>query len=123
MKNVKRKNVTLSLDKPTVGRYNMKERKGGVPMEEKTTQYRVTGMSCAACSGAVERVTRKLEGVVSSDVNLIMAKMTITYDESKLAPERIMAAVERAGFGIRPDIRGEKLSAEDFCRLADYLNR
>ena len=70
----------------------------------KTETYIIEGMSCAACSGAVERVTRKLEGVASSDVNLIMAKMTITYDESKLTPERIMAAVERAGFGIRPDI-------------------
>ncbi|MBQ2725147.1 MAG: ribosomal RNA small subunit methyltransferase A [Clostridia bacterium] len=25
--------------------------------------------------------------------------------------------------GIRPDIRGEKLSAQDFCRIADSLNR
>ncbi len=70
----------------------------------KTETYIIEGMSCAACSGAVERVTRKLEGVSASDVNLIMAKMTITYDESQLTPERIMAAVERAGFGIRPDI-------------------
>ena len=79
----------------------------------KTETYIIEGMSCAACSGAVERVTRKLEGVSSSDVNLIMAKMTITYDESQLTPERIMAAVERAGFGIRPDIPEPQQAAAD----------
>ena len=79
----------------------------------KTEPYIIEGMSCAACSGAVERVTRKLEGVSASDVNLIMAKMTITYDESQLTPERIMAAVERAGFGIRPDIPEPQQTATD----------
>ena len=32
----------------------------------KTEVYDIEGMSCAACSSAVERVTRKLEGVESS---------------------------------------------------------
>ena len=35
----------------------------------RTEVYDIEGMSCAACSSAVERVTRKLEGVESSDVN------------------------------------------------------
>ena len=48
----------------------------------RTEVYDIEGMSCAACSSAVERVTRKLEGVESSDVNLTTNKMTITYDLS-----------------------------------------
>lgn len=55
-------------------------------------------MTCASCSAAVERVTRKLEGVESSSVNLATTKMMITYDEAKLTPETIMERVERAGF-------------------------
>ena len=64
----------------------------------KTEVYDIKGMTCASCSAAVERVTRKLEGVESSQVNLATNKMTITYDEGKLTPEMIIAKVQRAGF-------------------------
>lgn len=63
--------------------------------------YLIEGMSCAACSSAVERVTRKLEGVERSDVNLTTNKMIIYYDETKVAKDDIMAKVKKAGFGIR----------------------
>lgn len=62
--------------------------------------YLIEGMSCAACSSAVERVTRKLEGVERSDVNLTTNKMIIYYDETKVDSELIMAKVKKAGFGI-----------------------
>ena len=39
---------------------------------------------------------------------------------SKYAREDVTDALEKAGF--RPDIRGEKLSAADFCMLASYLS-
>ena len=54
-----------------------------------TQQYHIDGMSCAACSSAVERVTRKLNGVESSNVNLTTNRMVITYDESQVTPEMI----------------------------------
>ncbi len=64
----------------------------------KTEVYDIKGMTCASCSAAVERVTGKLEGVESSQVNLATAKMTITYDESRLTPEQIIGRIQRAGF-------------------------
>ena len=64
--------------------------------------YLIEGMSCAACSSAVERVTRKLEGVERSDVNLTTNRMIIYYDETKVARDDIMAKVKKAGFGIKP---------------------
>lgn len=67
----------------------------------KTEVYLIEGMHCAACSAAVERVTRKLEGVSRSDVNLTTNRMTIEYDEAKVTPEQIIAKVEKAGFGAR----------------------
>lgn len=60
--------------------------------------YDIGGMHCAACSAAVERVTRKLDGVVSSQVNLATNRMNIEYDETLCSPEKIIAKVERAGF-------------------------
>ncbi len=68
-------------------------------MKEKKEVYLIEGMSCAACSAAVERVTRKLDGVVRSDVNLTTNKMTIVYDAEKVTPELIVAKVQKAGFG------------------------
>ncbi len=64
-----------------------------------TQKYTITGMTCAACSSAVERVTRKIDGVVESNVNLTTGLMNITYDEAKVTPELIIKKVDRAGFG------------------------
>jgi len=63
-----------------------------------TQKYTIKGMTCAACSSAVERVTRKMDGVVESNVNLTTGLMTITYDEDKVTPEVIIKKVDRAGF-------------------------
>lgn len=67
----------------------------------KCETYLIEGMHCAACSAAVERVTRKLDGVQRSDVNLTMNRMEIEYDESKVTPEQIIGKIEKAGFGAR----------------------
>ena len=63
-----------------------------------TQKYVIKGMTCAACSSAVERVTRKIDGVLESNVNLTTGFMTITYEESKVTPEAIIKKVDRAGF-------------------------
>ncbi|MEG2382434.1 MAG: cation transporter, partial [Oscillospiraceae bacterium] len=65
-------------------------------MKEET--YNIGGMHCAACSSAVERVTRRLDGVLQSDVNLPLNRLTIVYDENLVAPEQIIAKVDKAGF-------------------------
>lgn len=64
-----------------------------------TEKYNISGMTCAACSSAVERVTRKLEGVSESNVNLTTGILTITYDETKITQNDVVKKVERAGFG------------------------
>lgn len=77
-------------------------------MEEK---YRIAGMSCAACSASVERVTRKLEGVSESEVNLTTETMRIVYDENVVGEEQIVAKVKKAGFGC------EKIGADEIKLL------
>ena len=62
-----------------------------------TEKYNISGMTCAACSSAVERVTRKLEGVSESNVNLTTGILTITYDETKITQNDVVTKVERAG--------------------------
>lgn len=67
----------------------------------KTLTLTIEGMTCAACASSVEKVTRRLDGVVSSDVNLAMNTLTAEYDESKVAPEDFIIKIEKAGFGAR----------------------
>lgn len=70
--------------------------------------YDITGMTCVSCSAAVERVTRKMDGVEESNVNLATNKMTITYDEEKVSPDDIIQRVEKAGFGAQLEQIKEK---------------
>ncbi len=68
--------------------------------------YDIGGMHCSACSSAIERVTGKLDGVSSSNVNLPMNRLTIEYDENKVTPEIIISKIEKAGF--TASIRGNE---------------
>ena len=45
-------------------------------------QFRVGGMSCAACSSHVEKSVSALPGVRLAQVNLLAGSMTVDYDES-----------------------------------------
>ena len=90
----------------------------------KTEIYNIDGMSCAACSSAVERVTRRLEGVQESNVNLTTAKMTITYDEAMVTQEMIEEKVDKAGFKamLVPDEQDRMAEEEEtFARQEEAL--
>lgn len=76
--------------------------------------YDIGGMHCAACSSAVERVTRKLPGVEASDVNLPLNRLTIYYDEEQTTSEDIIAKIERAGFSAGLHREDEKPFASTF---------
>lgn len=65
----------------------------------KTEKYNVTGMTCAACQANVTRCVSKLEGVADVNVSLLANQMTVSYDESKVAQNDIIQAVEKIGYG------------------------
>ena len=70
-------------------------------------------MSCAACSASVTRVVSRLEGVENCEVNLITGKMTVNFDENKTGEADFIRVVEKAGFGIEPDISAETPKTEE----------
>ncbi len=66
-------------------------------------KFTVEGMSCAACSASVERVTRRIEGVSAADVNLLAKLLTVDTDNpSEELTNKICAAVSKAGFSATP---------------------
>ena len=60
--------------------------------------FNIEGMTCASCVRAVERVTSKLDGVSSANVNLATEKLSISYEPSKLRVSDIKNAIEKAGY-------------------------
>ncbi len=59
-------------------------------------QYQVTGMSCAACSGRVEKAVSGVPGVTACSVSLLTNSMGV---EGTASPAEIIRAVEAAGYG------------------------
>lgn len=60
--------------------------------------YLVEGMTCSACSAAVERITKKLDGVEKSVVNLTTNKLTIKYDDAKVSKDDFFEKITKAGY-------------------------
>ena len=61
-------------------------------------KFTVTGMTCAACSARVEKVTKSVPGVQSAEVNLLAGKMTAEVADASVA-DGIIRAVKDAGYG------------------------
>jgi len=70
-------------------------------------KFRVTGMTCAACSARVEKVTKAVAGVDSAEVNLLRGTMTVEARED--VKDAIISAVSAAGYGASAE--GEKAPA------------
>ncbi len=65
-----------------------------------TQTLQITGMSCAACAGRVERALRKVEGVSAADVHLATETARIEFQPATPI-EQLLDAVEKAGYGAR----------------------
>ena len=75
-------------------------------------KFEVKGMTCAACSARVEKVSGQLEGVSNVAVNLLAGTMTAEVESPELAAQ-IIDAIENAGysaqlFGERKPEKAEK---------------
>ena len=70
----------------------------GFQVPELTRTLRISGMTCAACSTRLDKVLNKLEGVGSASVNLSTNKALVRYKSGSLDEDRILEAIERAGF-------------------------
>jgi P-type Cu+ transporter len=68
--------------------------------EDKKAELKVTGMVCAACTSAIEKSLRSLDGVSSAQVNLATEIASVTYDPGKLKLSDLEKAVRDAGYDV-----------------------
>ncbi|MDK2041484.1 heavy metal translocating P-type ATPase [Aliarcobacter butzleri] len=64
----------------------------------KSQKFDIKGMTCSACSSAVDRNVKKLEGINEVNVNLLNNSMIVKYDENVLNNETIIKKVQDAGY-------------------------
>ena len=79
-----------------------------------TLELGVTGMTCAACVGRVERALKKVDGVLGAGVNLATERATVTYLPSSVRPSQLKAAIRDAGYDVLEAQAG--ISREDLER-------
>jgi len=62
----------------------------------------ITGMTCASCSGRVERALRRVPGVLGAEVNLATNRARVIREQGIGDGADLTAAVRRAGFDAHP---------------------
>lgn len=60
----------------------------------------ITGMTCANCAMNIERVVKKLDGVMEADVNFASERARVTFDPSVVKIDAIAEKIHNAGFNV-----------------------
>ncbi|NHJ03584.1 MAG: copper-translocating P-type ATPase [Candidatus Heimdallarchaeota archaeon] len=71
--------------------------------DAKTVKIGVTGMTCAACSSAVERALKKRTGVNTAAVSLATNDAVVTFDPNIISEIDLVDAIESIGYGVRSE--------------------
>ncbi|HEX6540775.1 MAG TPA: heavy metal translocating P-type ATPase [Ktedonobacterales bacterium] len=66
---------------------------------ERTTEFAISGMTCASCVRRVERSLSKVPGATTANVNLATERATVTYAPGQTSVADLISAVEKAGYG------------------------
>lgn len=74
--------------------------KSGYGVATAKAELPITGMTCAACERNVSRALKKPDGVLDVSVNLATERATVTYLPGVTRRSDLIAAVEKAGYGV-----------------------
>lgn len=66
----------------------------------KKAELKVSGMVCAACTAAIEKALRNMDGVAAAFVNLGTETASVEYDPEKLSLNDLEKAVRDAGYDV-----------------------
>jgi copper ion binding protein len=65
-----------------------------------TKTLKIQGMTCNHCVMRVAKALKAVPGVQDANVDLQKAEAAVTFDESKVALEKLSAAVVDAGYKV-----------------------
>jgi copper chaperone CopZ len=67
-------------------------------VDKKEVVLKITGMTCAGCSGGVHKARSNTTGVIDDNVSYPGDTFTITYDAKKTTTVEIIAVIEKLGY-------------------------
>jgi Cu+-exporting ATPase len=76
--------------------------RAGYPVTSAKARLQVDGMTCASCSGRVERVLQAAPGVLAAQVNLATGMAHVEYAAGSIAPSELAALITAAGYPATP---------------------
>ncbi|KAA0594758.1 Cu+-exporting ATPase [Azospirillum lipoferum] len=85
----------------------------GFHAERREFDLSVTGMTCASCSGRVEKALNRLPGVESAVVNLATERAHVVAFAGSVDIADLVTAVEKVGYGAAPVNRGGEQAEEE----------
>jgi len=60
--------------------------------------FLVSGMHCNSCAQLVEMDLEELPGIKNAKVDFASSKAVVEFDESKLGAQKIIEAINKAGY-------------------------
>jgi Cu+-exporting ATPase len=103
--------------------FTMTSGRAGLTADAESCTIPVTGMTCAACSGRVQRTLEQTPGVATANVNLMTGAATVAYDPAVTSPARLVETIRSTGYGADlplPDESAEELlDAQDAARAGE----
>ncbi|WP_234019079.1 heavy metal translocating P-type ATPase [Staphylococcus simulans] len=61
-------------------------------------EFKISGMTCAACSARIERVLSRTEGIDQANVNLVTEKASVAFDKDNVDIQQIFEKVKQLGY-------------------------
>lgn len=80
--------------------HSLRSRRASTGKKDKvaTTTVAVGGMTCGACTSAVEGGFQNLDGLIQFNISLLAERAVVVHDPSKLMSEKIAEIIEDRGF-------------------------
>lgn len=70
----------------------------GYGVQEERVEFKVTGMTCAACSSRIDKVLNKTEGITSASVNLTTEIATVNYYPDLITSDQMIEKIKKLGY-------------------------
>ena len=90
--------------------------------DSKEVKIKITGMTCASCSAAVEKSLKKAKGVKKANVNLASEIATIKIKGTETNYNDLKSVVENTGYGVA-EVREDKQNEQEMEKYKKAKNR
>jgi mercuric ion binding protein len=75
-------------------------------IETKVLRLKLSGVTCAGCASHLYNTLKGLEGVLDQSVEYPGDVAIVKYDASRITPDKIIKAIEKAGY--KAEVQKEK---------------